>query len=129
MSIRRLMFIVVSRRRSPSIVNWPMASRTFSSSASERSLIFLEKAMPQASQIWRARVRPMPKMAVRPISACWCGGMLIPAIRAMVFPKYRRSTLALLVARVGADHAHDVLAADDLAVAADLLDGSRNSHL
>jgi hypothetical protein len=27
--------------------------------------------------------RPMPKMAVRPTSACWCGGMLIPAIRAM----------------------------------------------
>jgi hypothetical protein len=25
----------------------------------------------------------MPKIAVRPISACWCGGMLIPAIRAM----------------------------------------------
>jgi hypothetical protein len=29
-------------------------------------------------------VRPIPKIAVKPISACLCGGMLIPAIRAMV---------------------------------------------
>jgi hypothetical protein len=33
------------------------------------------------------------------------------------------------MSRIGADHADDALAADDLAVAADLLDGSRNSHL
>jgi hypothetical protein len=45
-----------------------------------------------------------------------------------VFPKTLESTLALLVARVSADHADNALAADDLAVAADLLDGSRNSH-
>jgi len=33
------------------------------------------------------------------------------------------------VARIRADHADNTFAADDLAVAADLLDGSRNSHL
>jgi hypothetical protein len=33
----------------------------------------------------------------------------------------RFSTLALLVARVGADHTHDAIAPDDLAVAADFL--------
>ncbi len=54
----------------------------------------------------------------------------MPAIRAMcVFPKTLESALALLVSRIGADHADNALAADDLAVAADLLDGSRNSHL
>src|SRR3954470_13472698 len=86
--------------------------------------------MPVASQIWRARVRPMPKMAVRPISACWCGGMLMPAIRAMSFPlNLLQSALALLVARIRADHADNALAADDLAVAANFLDRSRNSHV
>jgi hypothetical protein len=33
------------------------------------------------------------------------------------------------VARVGADHAHNTFAADDLAIAADGFDRSRNSHL
>jgi hypothetical protein len=47
----------------------------------------------------------------------------------LVFPETCKSALALLVTRVGADHANDALAPDDLAVAADLLDGSRNSHL
>ena len=32
------------------------------------------------------------------------------------------------MALVSADHAHDTFAADDLAVAADFLDRSRNSH-
>ena len=38
------------------------------------------------------------------------------------------SALALLVARVGADHAHHALAADDLAIAAHLLDGCGYFH-
>ena len=38
------------------------------------------------------------------------------------------SALTLLVTRVGADHAHHALAADDLAVAAHLLDGSGDFH-
>jgi hypothetical protein len=46
----------------------------------------------------------------------------------LVFPETCKSALALLVTRVGADHANDALAPDDLAVAADLLDGSRNFH-
>ena len=49
-------------------------------------LDLLVTGTPAASQILRARVRPMPKMAVRPISACCCGGMLMPAIRAMTVP-------------------------------------------
>jgi hypothetical protein len=36
--------------------------------------------------------------------------------------------LALLVARIGADHAHHALAPHDLALAADFLDGSLHSH-
>jgi hypothetical protein len=43
-------------------------------------------------------------------------------------PLYFQSTLALLMALVCADHTHHTLAADDLAVAADFLDRSRNSH-
>jgi hypothetical protein len=34
----------------------------------------------------RARERPMPKIAVSAIAACWWFGMLMPAIRAMCFP-------------------------------------------
>jgi hypothetical protein len=41
----------------------------------------------------------------------------------------RKSTLALLVARVRADHPHDAVAADDLAVAADFLDRCEYFHL
>src|SRR5690349_21757667 len=50
----------------------------------------------------------------------------------MLFAQARRtgaSALTLLVARVGADHAHHALAADDLAVAAHLLDGRGDFHL
>jgi hypothetical protein len=39
-----------------------------------------------------------------------------------------QSTLALLVPRISTDHAHDTIAADDLAIAADLLDRCLNSH-
>jgi hypothetical protein len=75
--------------------------------------------------------------------------MLTPAIRAIFFClqfRYARrgkteyytrllrfvnasiSTLALFVARVFADHTNDTVAADDLAVAADLLDRSPDFH-
>src|SRR5436305_3629386 len=64
-------------------------------------------------------------MAVRPISACLWGGMLMPAMRAMVF----LSALTLLVARVGADHADHALAPDHLAVAAHLLHGCSDFHV
>jgi hypothetical protein len=46
-----------------------------------------------------------------------------------VFPETLCSALALLVSRIGTDHANNALAADDLAVTADFLNGSRNSHL
>src|SRR5690606_37681272 len=39
-----------------------------------------------------------------------------------------RSALTLLVPRIGADHANHAVALDDLAVAADLLDGSQYLH-
>jgi hypothetical protein len=37
--------------------------------------------------------------------------------------------LTLLVARIGTDHAHNTVAPDDFAVAANFLDRSRNFHL
>jgi len=40
----------------------------------------------------------------------------------------RASALALLVARIGADHTNHTLAADDLAVAAHFLDRCRDFH-
>jgi hypothetical protein len=43
--------------------------------------------------------------------------------------KLLQSTLALLVTRIGTDHAHNALAPDDFAVAANFLDRSRNFHL
>ena len=49
----------------------------------------------------------------------------MPAIRAWCSSK---SALTLLVARVGTDHPNHALAADDLAVAAHLLDGSGDFH-
>src|SRR5512140_2178233 len=116
------MFIEVSRRRSPSTVNLVTCSRSLSISASVRSLIFVVRATPTTSQICFARERPMPKIAVNAMEACCWFGMLIPAIRAMCLP------LALFVTRVGADHAHHALAPHDLALAADFLDGSLNSH-
>src|SRR5574337_46113 len=54
--------------------------------------------------------------------------MLMPAIRAMDSSQTLESALTLLVPRIGADHTHHALAADDLAVAANFLDRSRNLH-
>src|SRR5215831_18517506 len=50
--------------------------------------------------------------------------MLMPAIRAIT----SSSTLALLVSRIGTDHAHDTLALDHLALAAHLLDRCHDFH-
>ena len=52
-------------------------------------------------------------------------GRSTPAIRAMMCIS---STLPLLVAGVFADDAHDALAADDLALVANLLDARTNLH-
>src|SRR5471030_1603987 len=120
----RLMFIDVSRRRSPSTVNLPTCSRSLSISASVRSLILADCLMPTVSQMSRARERPMPKIAVNAMAACWWFGMLMPAIRAMFYSSLIVAgsaglALALLVPRIGADHAHHALAPHDLALAAD----------
>src|SRR6185312_12287226 len=120
----RLMFIDTSRRRSPSTVNLVTCSRSLSISASVRSLILVERFTPATSQISFARERPMPKIAVSAMHACCWFGMLIPAIRATGF----LLSLALLVPRIAADHAHHALAPHDLALAADFLDGSLHSH-
>src|SRR3970040_2240717 len=45
-----------------------------------------------------------------------------------MFTVHRSSALALLVARILADHPHHPLAADDLAVAADSLDRCQHFH-
>src|SRR4029453_18832841 len=125
------MLIVTSRRRSPSTVNFCTCSRSLSMSASDRSLTFAVPLMPAATQIALARGRPMPYTAVSASSACWWLGMLTPAIRAMIYLyrfKSRSSALPLLVPRVRADDAHDAVAPDDLAVAADFLHRSQNLH-
>lgn len=85
-SISLLIESCISRRRSPSTLIEATCSRTRSSSASVRSLTFLVRGIWAFSQILRARARPMPKMVVRPISACCCGGMLNPAMRAIIIP-------------------------------------------
>src|SRR5450631_1694710 len=59
--------------------------------------------------------------------------MFTPAIRAMVLPCYRRctkslSTLTLLMPRIRANHAHDAIAPDDLAIAANLFYRSHYFH-
>jgi hypothetical protein len=61
-------------------------------------------------------------MYVRPISTRLLSGMLTPAIRAIFL-----LALALLVARIRADHEHPPVAADDLALLAHRLD--RRSYL
>jgi len=43
-------------------------------------------------------------------------------------PDLAGSTLALLVPRIGADHTHHAVAADDLALATNLLNGSLYFH-
>jgi len=53
----------------------------------------------------------------------------MPAMRAMFVVLYfDRLTLTLLVARIGTDHSHHAFAADDLAIAAHLLDRRCDFH-
>src|SRR5438128_4631572 len=106
-----------------------------SSSASVRSLILREACTPAAPQIACARARPMPKIDVSAISACWWLGMLIPAMRAIGGTRNYScfnnvlSTLTLFVARIGANHAHHALTPHDLAFAADSFHRSHDFHL
>jgi hypothetical protein len=73
---------------------------------------------PAALQVIKARLRPMPKMCVSAIPTCLLVGMLTPAIRAIVC--FLSLALALLVARVFANHAHHTAAAHDLALSTNL---------
>src|SRR6266850_6974267 len=65
-------------------------------------------------------------MCVSPTHTCLFIGMLMPAMRAMVFDS--PSPLALLVARVFADNVDHAPAAHDLAVLADPLDRRTYFH-
>src|ERR1700761_9030169 len=98
-----------------------------------------------------ARLLPMPKMLVRPITTCLFIGILMPAIRAIYLStsareKRRRSilekplklnsvdidkrlSLALLVARIrGTNDVDDAATPHDFAVLADLFDRRTNFH-
>src|SRR5579872_2042982 len=123
-SMRRLMFIETSRRRSPSTGHLAICERIAATSASVRSLTRVVGAMPAPSRISIARERPMPKMCVSPMLTCLFIGMLMPAMRAIYRLLNSCSALALLVARIGtADDEYDAAAPHDLAVLAYLLDG------
>src|SRR5512135_2348656 len=137
------MFMVISRRRSPSTANLPTPSRSLSMASSFRSLILVAGLTPACSQIRRARECPMPKTAVSAISACLWLGIFTPAIRAMknsvrTKTKYyidellalarHPSTLTLLVARFTANDADHTLALNDLAFTTNLLDRGLNTH-
>src|SRR6185503_5688548 len=81
--MRRLMFIAISRRRSPSTGNFAMTSRKRAISGSVKSLTCVVESTPAALQTISARLRPMPKMCVSAMPTCLLVGMLTPAIRAI----------------------------------------------
>src|SRR3990167_7815391 len=70
-----------SRRRSPSIINLATSSRIRTSSCSERSFTLREDSTPDALQISRDRVVPIPNIAFSAIFTCLLTGRLTPAIR------------------------------------------------
>jgi hypothetical protein len=77
------MFMVVSRRRSPSIVIFAIWSRIFSRSPSVRSLTFLEYGNAAGfADLARAGATDAENGGQADFSVL-CGGMLMPAIRAM----------------------------------------------
>jgi len=64
-------------------------------------------------------------MYVRPISALFLGGKSTPAIRAIIASLL---SLPLLMLRVGADHANDTFAMNDLALVANFLNRCSYFH-
>src|ERR1700693_413684 len=59
----------------------------------------------------------------------FCGGRSTPAIRAMRAPSFfEKLSLALLVLRVHANHAHDPAAVDDFTFVTNLFDRCPNFH-
>src|SRR5450755_828730 len=151
------MFIDTSRRKSPSTANFATCERSEATSGSVRSLTLTLCLTPAASQICAARVLPMPKIWVSPMTTCLFIGMLMPAIRAIYFslkrtaiahakkratlnekcPEinslaaagYIRSPLPLFVAGIRTNDVHNAAAPHDFAVLADLLYRRTNFHL
>src|SRR6059058_1569928 len=80
--------------------------------------------MPSASAISCADGWPIPKMYVRPISSRFWFGRLTPAMRANLFSL----SLALLVARVGANDHGAPIPLDHAAALAHGLDGRSDFH-
>src|SRR6476620_7475207 len=103
--------------------------RVTSSSVRADTLVFGSRS--RSAHSFCAVGLPIPKMYVREISNRFSRGMSIPAMRAIsvpVVPSWVPSALALLVARVVADHHDATVPADDLALLAHLLDAGTNLH-
>src|ERR1700722_14091619 len=139
------MFIDTSRRRSPSTANFATWERSEATSASVRSFTLTLYFTPAASQMRAARLFPMPKIWVKPMTTCLFIGILMPAIRAIYFStraqEKRRGTiyekcleinslaLALLMPRVRrTDDVDDAATPHNFAVLADLLHRRTNFH-
>src|ERR1700682_2470710 len=139
------MFIDTSRRRSPSTANFATWDRSEATSASVRSFTLTLYFTPAASQMREARLFPMPKMWVNPMTTCLFIGMLMPAIRAIYFStsaheKKRISILenhleinllALALRMRGvrrADDVNDAAAPHDFAVLTNLFHRRTNFH-
>src|SRR5713226_6117932 len=129
MSMRRLTLMDTSRRRSPStLYSRSMMSRTRAVSSSVQALTRLPGSTRASAKIFLEDGMPIPYMYWIAISPRLSRGRSTPEIRAMWSPLYPWLTLALLVARVLADDAHDALAPHDLAVLAPDFDGRSDFH-
>src|SRR4029453_8692769 len=124
-SMWRLMFIATSRRRSPSTLTfWSMTWRSFTTSSSVRSSLFLFLSTPALPRISLDSERPIPNRYVSATSTRLFRGRSTPAIRAIRL----LLSLPLLVTRVAAQDAHHAAAADHLTVLTDLLDRCPDFH-
>lgn len=78
------MFPEISRRSSPSTVNFSIASRSAVSSCADKSFAVLPASIDRDSSVVSARGRPTPYTAVRAISSRFSSGIVIPAIRMLI---------------------------------------------
>src|SRR6202047_3675676 len=141
----RLMFIDTSRRRSPSTANLATWDRSDATSASVRSFTLTLYFTPAASHMRTARLLPMPKMWVKPMTTCLFIGMLMPAIRAIYFSTraHEKKRISILEKRLDinllaltlfmpgvrrTDDVNDAAPPHDFAVFTDLLDRRTNFH-
>src|SRR5699024_7367423 len=114
-SVKRLIFRDVSRRRSPSIVKSSIALRIFPSSSSVRSRTRVSSETPASLRTFCAVVFPTPKIYVREITTRLSRGISIPAIRAIMLAPPWLLTLFLLVSWIFANHHYFAFAFDNLA--------------